>query len=241
MKHSSAEIIMGDGMVNAAALRAQGMDDGVVKGSEVESAALLENMSPPGAIPRLPPLLEKRRLSIPLIDQLFTIEAVYDKVMVYQLDAVDMLEGKAGKGSKIWAPERTSEREHAEAPRAVIISAGTDALDNLRSHGMDLGHIIIMQREAPYGIRVATVGGKKRVLMILSAGDICASEDLSFEMDAGRCEAYYDTEEDTHKYRDPRTGDAWSPEFVHEDREKVEKASAKPAVSNRKPRKRMGV
>lgn len=240
--NSNAEILLGSGKRGTAALLAQGMNEGVVKRSEVESAALLDNMSAPGGILGLPPLLEKRRLSIPLIDQLFTIEAVYDKILVYQLSAIDMLEGTAGKNSLIMAPAMTSHREHAEAPRAIIISAGTDALDNLRSHGMDLGHIIIMQREAPYGIRVATVGGKKRILMILDAGDICGSEDLSFEMSAGRCESYYDTKENTHKYRDPRTGNAWSPEFVHEDREKVEKSSKKKAaVKSKSPRKRMGM
>ena len=68
----------------------------------------------------------------------------------------------------------------------IIVSAGTDALDNLRSHGMDLGHIVSIIREAPYGIRMATVYGKKHVLMIINVGDICASEDLAFEMREGR-------------------------------------------------------
>lgn len=107
---------------------------------------------------------------------------------------------------------------------------------------MDLGHIIIMQREAPHGIRVATVYGEKKVLMILEDGDICGSEDAAIEIAAGRCESFYDTEQNEHKYRDPRTGDAWDPEFVHEDREKVEKAAKKKApVARSTPRVRMGM
>lgn len=255
--HSSAEtIIMGTEKVEISALKAQGMDERVVKRQEEESAAILENMSPPGAFPWLPPLLEKRRLSMGLVDQLFTVQACYHKLFVWQLDAIDMLDGMAGKGSKIHVPGFTEDREHAETPRAIIISAGIDALDSLRSHGMDLGHIIIMQREAPHGIRVATVYGEKKVLMILEDGDICGSEDLAFEIAAGRCESFYDTEENVHKYRDPRTKDAWDPELVHMGREQVEKAAGKKAwddmkaemrgnksepVKKRTPRVRMGM
>lgn len=247
MKDSSAAaIILGSGKVNVVDLEAQGMDDGVIEKSKRESEAIAEHMSPPGAL-GLPPLLEARRLSIGLIDELFAVEAVYSRLLLYQLFAKDMLEGKVGTGSRIHAPEYVVDQEHREAPRMIIISAGTDALDYLRSHGMDVGHIVTIAREAPYGIRVAFVGGKKRSLMIVEAGDVCASEDLSFEMRAGRCESFYDTEENTHKLRDPRTGDAWSPEFLHEDRVAVEKgarkmlkAAPKKAGKRKTPRIRQG-
>lgn len=232
--HSNAEIILGTGKRDPDVLRAQGMDATVVKRQEAESAAILENMSPPGAFPWLPPLLEKRRLSMGLVDQLFTVQACYHKLFVWQLDAIDMLDGMAGQGSSIHAPGFTNDREHKETPRAIIIAAGIDALDSLRSHGMDLGHIIIMQREAPHGIRVATIFGEKKVLMILEDGDICGSEDLAFEIAAGRCESFYDTEQNVHKYRDPRTKEAWDPELVHEGREQVEKAVGEKAWEDTK-------
>ena len=106
---------------------------------------------------------------------------------------------------------------------------------------MDLGHIIIMQREAPHGIRVATIFGEKKVLMILEDGDICGSEDLAFEIAAERCESFYDTEQDVHKYRDPRTKEAWDPQLVHAGREEVEAAAALVPVKKRTPRVRMGM
>ena len=208
-------------------LRAQGMDEGLIKGAEAVSKAVLKHMSPPGAL-GLPPLLEKRRLEMGLIDELFLQQATYQRLLLWALDPLEYEGGTSGD-SGLYLPGKTIAREAAEAPRALIVSAGIDALDFLRSHGMDVGHIVTMCQECPYGIRVGIVSGKEFKLRIVDAGDIVASEDLGYEIREGRCEAFYDEGQNTHKYRDPRTGEPWSPEYMLEDREKSKKKTRKKA------------
>jgi hypothetical protein len=217
-------------------LRAKGADSSMVSASERESKAIADRMSSPGSL-GLPPLLEARRLELGLIDELFGQSAVYQRVLIWQLPPTELSGGTIGN-SGLYVPAKTLSREKEEAPRAIVISAGTDALDILRSHGMDLGHIVTICREAVYGIRVAYVGGRQHRLTIIDVGDICASEDLAIEVAAGRCETFWDTGQESHKLRDPRTGEAWAPEFLYEDRQLKVPGSPKPTDKPRANRRR---
>lgn len=200
-------------------LIAQGMSPELVKESERKHKEISKHISPPGSL-GLNDLLDERRLQIGLPDQCFLQKAVYNRLLIWQMDPLEFAGGTAGT-SGLYVPEKTMDRESKQAPRALIVSAGVDALDILRCHGMDVGHIVTMIREAPFGIRVAIIAGEHFSLTILDAGDICASEDLGVEMLSGRCESFYDDVEHVHKLRDPRTGEAWSPEHLFEERAKV--------------------
>jgi hypothetical protein len=76
-------------------------------------------------------------------------------------------------------PESVKQREKNRAPNGIIVSAGLKALDQLRSHGIDLGHRVLFAHTAPYHIRYDTVLGVEQHLIILLAGDIIGSEDLA--------------------------------------------------------------
>ena len=138
-------------------------------------AAIRRRMSPKGAL-GLPALLEERRLEFGITDKAFHAQAVYDRVFVFQLP---MVHGDKFEGTSLYMPDTTKQREMNGAPRGVIISAGALALDSLRSNGVDLGHVVLFVNAAPYHIRYDTIGGKAAHLIVLTAGDVVASEDLT--------------------------------------------------------------
>jgi hypothetical protein len=76
-------------------------------------------------------------------------------------------------------PESVKQREKNKAPAGIIVSAGLSALDQLRSHGVDLGHKVLFCHTAPYHIRYDSVLGVEQHLIILQACDIIGSEDLA--------------------------------------------------------------
>lgn len=132
-------------------------------------------MSPPGAL-GLDAALEKARLEHGIPDSAFKIQAVFDRVLVLQ---VAMQDGETYKDSKIILAETTRDREMRKAPNGIIVSAGLKALDILRSNGMDLGHKIIFTHSAPYFVRFDNILGQDQHLVVLQAGQITASYDLS--------------------------------------------------------------
>lgn len=134
-----------------------------------------QRMSPKGAL-GLSTLLDERRLEYGITDKAFEAQAVYDRVFVFQLP---MVHGDKFEGSSLYMPDTTKHREMNGAPRGIIISAGPLALDSMRSNGVDLGHIILFVNAAPYHIRYDTIGGKFKNLIVLTAGDVVASEDLT--------------------------------------------------------------
>lgn len=201
------------GKVDADAFRESGVDKRVSTRAERISAEYLKHMSPAGAL-NLQPLLDKRRLEFGIVDELFSVDAVYQRLLLWQIIPGEYEEGTFGKGSLVQMSDQQQARELREAPRGIIVSAGTDALDFLLSHGMDVGNIVWICEEAPYGIQVAIVASKRQKLMIVDVGDICASEDLATARAAGECQVVLDliSEPDnpSHKLVDAE-GKPWSP------------------------------
>jgi len=74
-------------------------------------------------------------------------------------------------------PDQAKSREMREAPRGIILNAGLLALDNLQSHGMDLGFVVSFITNAPWRMRVDTIGGNDVYALVLRDGDIIGSED----------------------------------------------------------------
>ena|SRR6187399_298842 len=179
--------------------------------AERRSAVMRKRMSPPGAL-GLPKLLDERRLEFGITDGAFSRQAVFDRVFLWQ---IPMQKGdKFESDSLIHMPESVQQREKARAPQGIIVSAGLRALDQLRSHGIDLGHKILFCHAAPYHIRYDSVLGLEQHLIIVLAGDIIGSEDLATNLRTRevRCLPRRNEENNTvdHVFIDER-GDAWLP------------------------------
>lgn len=132
----------------------------------------------------LPPLLEARRLEHGIPAGAFAYQAVYNRILVWQLPA-DEAETYVS-GGRIVKTGRTKQYERDTAARGIIVSAGLSSLDYLRSNGMDLGHKISFVRLSPMRDICDTVGrGIEQEVLILQAGDIVASFDLAANLKSG--------------------------------------------------------
>lgn len=144
---------------------------------------LKASMSPAGAL-NLPPLIDARRLEYGLPDSAFSVQASFETVYVWQ---IPIYSGDTfSASSKILKPDQTKSREAKESPRGIIVSAGLTALDALRSHGMDVGHIVTIIKLAPYRVYFDIRGGKQDNLLDLRVGDIHGSLDTSELLRAGK-------------------------------------------------------
>jgi len=194
------------GRLDLDSLRQQGVDQDLLDRCERESKAILDQISPAGAF-GLPKLLDERRVEHGIIDGAFEVEAVYNRVFIWQLPAKDFLLGTYGTNSAIIAPQRVQSKQNHEAPRGIIVSAGLNSLDALRSHGMDLGHIVTLLREVPFRLCVGYAASKEQQLLVVAAGDISGSEDLALSRREGTvCTVLNET--GTHSLTDAQ-GKSW--------------------------------
>jgi hypothetical protein len=176
---------------------------------------LRKRMAPKGSL-GLSPLLDARRLECGIPNGAFKQQAVFDRIYLHQL-AEDNKETYGD--TQIVMPETVRERKQHEAPRGVIVSAGLKALDNLKSNGIDVGHIVRFIRLSPWRMPIENICGVDKYIMILRDGDITGSEDLSEALRKGECEIkvreYKDEEgvlQRCHMYLN-KDGDIWEPEM----------------------------
>lgn len=128
-------------------------------------------------LPRpLPELLEARRKEFAIPDCCFTRVAAFGRVLLYQIHDKD--HEKVAPGSMLWAPQRLQDKNKAEAPRGVIVTAGLKSLDFLWANGMDLGSVVNFVRMSPWRMPVGHIAGKEITLHVVRVGDIVACEDL---------------------------------------------------------------
>lgn len=167
-------------------------------------------ISPKGAL-GLPPLLDERRLSYGIVDAAFATQPVFERLMVYQLPAH---EGETFmEGGRIIAPDTSRNYMRRECPRGILLSAGLGALDAIRSHGIDLGHIVVTISTVPFRLVVDYVDGKPFEVLLMMAGDLVGSEDLGATMRSGEVRVVSVSEDDgprTHRYEDME-GNSWDP------------------------------
>jgi hypothetical protein len=167
-----------------------------------------KHFSPPGAL-GLSPLLDAKRIKHGIPDSAWRSQAVFNKILVWQLP-ID--ESDTYGGGLIQKTETQKKRELSEAPRGVIVSAGLQALDELRSHGVDVGHTVFFTHLAPFRKRLPTIAGREPVLVILHAGDIFDSEELADNLKA-RVVRTLTREVDgvIQHFHCDATGKAWNP------------------------------
>jgi hypothetical protein len=165
------------------------------------SDEIAARISPPGAL-GLPPLLDQRRIEHSLVDEIFDLQAVFDRVFVYQLDPEWAQQDTFTKGGKIIKTQNTKERERKEAPFGILISAGQAARDVLHSNGMELGHIVGFIRLSPWAMPVAMVNNKQVPIMMLRVADLLGSYDLTKSLRADKGVIVLDPGSQQHLYVD---------------------------------------
>jgi len=159
----------------------------------------------------LGPLVDRKRRQYGIPDEAFFSQcAVFNRVLVAQIPEE---EGDTYEGSVILKTEIAKKRDLVEAPRGVIVSAGLQALDELRSNGIDIGHTVGFTRLAPFRRPFATIGGERLTLIVLVAGDIVDSEDLGQALKSRRARVVAKPNEEgvmIHQFVD-ENGKVWSP------------------------------
>lgn len=104
----------------------------------------------------------------------------FDRVFVYPIDTADQPTATA---AGIILADVTKER--ANAQRGLLIMAGAKGVEELYSHGIGIGDIVITARLSPWSRMWLDPEGRQHRVLILTAGDITASEDLATAYDKG--------------------------------------------------------
>lgn len=174
------------------------LEDLVRKDQEAIARAdvIKSRISPAGAL-KLPPLLDERRLHYGIPDGAFSGFCLYDRIYVAQINDGD---GKFGD-TMLYMPQKSAEREAAQAPRGLIVAAGLLALDNLRSNGSDLGHIVHFVRASIWRRVVDVVNGKEIDVIVLRDGDLTADEDVERMRRSGEMTIEWDEKQRRHYWR----------------------------------------
>ncbi len=184
--------------------------DRAASGLAVPTETLLKHMKPPGEL-GLPRLLDEKRIMWGIPDAAFTTaQATFNKVLVWQ---IPLSQSETYEGTSIIKTQTTQRRDRMEAPRGIIISAGLQALDQLKSHGVDVGHTVGFCRVAPFRRQFTTIGGVALYLIILHASDIIDSEDLCHALRSRQARVISMEQPDgasSHVYID-ENGKQWQP------------------------------
>jgi hypothetical protein len=146
---------------------------------------------------RMRDLLERRRLEYAIPDGAFRQQAMGWRVLLWQLP---LWEGNTYQGTSILMTEQTKSRKVDEAPRGVIVSAGLEALDYLRSNGSDVGHIVNFLQLGPWRLPIDSIEGKQHYLVITHGADLIGDEDLQKALNAGYLTCEWSTEHQCHGY-----------------------------------------
>jgi hypothetical protein len=137
---------------------------------------LLKSLHPRGYY-NIPMLLDERRFDYGIPNGAFEQFPVFDKVYIWQVTTQERR--TYSEGGAVLKPDAVISSDQNTAPRGVIVSAGLQALDSLRSTGIDLGHIVRFKKFAPFIQPVAEIHGRHLTVMVIRDGDIVASEDLA--------------------------------------------------------------
>lgn len=142
-----------------------------------------EKMSPEGAL-GLPPKLEAARLRHGIPDGFFRTQAVFDRIFVFPLDPFD--QDEKIPGTSLYRPQLTKQKDLQEGYRGVLISAGLSAADRLMSHGIELGDIVMTNKNVPFARRVEQLEGFDMFVLVMRDGDLAGDETQREDMRAGR-------------------------------------------------------
>lgn len=148
------------------------------------TALIKEHMSPPGAL-GLPPALEAQRLKYGITDAFFKVQASFDRIFVFPIDAEDGDKAEKTTGG-IYKPSTTKLRDKQEGNRGVLISAGLTAMDRLMSHGIEIGDIVITNKNVPFARRCESISNEALHYLVMRDGDLAGSETLMDRIRSGK-------------------------------------------------------
>lgn len=155
------------------------LEDPELKKAKRRSALIKERMGPPGAL-KLPPLLEAARLKYGIPDGAFKSQASFDRIYVWP---IEMFDGEATfRGTSIIKPMLSQRKDMQEGHRGVLISAGLIALDHLKSHGIELGHIVSTNKNVPFARRCEQLEAEDMFYLVMRDADLAGSETLAQEL-----------------------------------------------------------
>lgn len=142
-----------------------------------------EQMSPPGAL-GLPPLLEAQRLKYGIVDGAFKTQALFDRIHVFPIDHEEgeLVEKTAGG---LYKPAVTKLKDKQEGNRGVLISAGLTAMDRLMSHGVQIGDIVITNKNVPFARRCGDIQMHAMHYLVMRDADLASDETLMERIRAG--------------------------------------------------------
>jgi hypothetical protein len=167
---------------------------------------LLASLAPRGTF-NIPDLLDERRFEYGIHNGCFEHFPLYDKVYIWQLN---MTERRTySEGGAILKPDARIAHDRNTAPRGIIVAAGLQALDSLRSSGCDIGHIVRFKKFSPFMQPIGEVKGVVLDVMVIRDGDIVSSEDLAKEYHARKL-AVVNAAQDgiSYDFRFARTSDS---------------------------------
>jgi len=171
-----------------------GVDDAGLKFSvdEAYQEERRQHVSPRGEL-WLPPYadqarLEKRRLEYSIPDQTFYAQPFADRIWVHQLPSTHR--GTFVPGGKLVMTDEAREYSDHYATRGVLVGAGLTAAETLASHGIFVGHIIRFTSTVVRKNDIVIFPNSARVffVLVMTAGDISASEDTWDDLRSGRLE-----------------------------------------------------
>lgn len=171
---------------------------------------LLASLAPKGTY-NIPLLLDERRFEYGIPNGAFEQYPVFDKVYVWQITLTERR--TYAEGGTVLKPDAVIAADQNTAPRGIIVSAGLQALDSLRSTGIDVGHIIRFKKFSPFIQPIAEIQGKSLSVMVIRDGDIVSSEDLARSYHA-REVSIVNVANDNHGY-DHRFAREKSGDIVH--------------------------
>lgn len=134
------------------------------------------HMSPPGAL-GLPPLLEAHRLKYGITDGALASQALFDRIHVFPIDGADGERAEKTEGG-LYKPELTKLKDKQEGNRGVLISAGLTAMDRLMSHGVQLGDVVVTNKNVPFARRCEDILDRALYYLVMRDADLASSESL---------------------------------------------------------------
>lgn len=135
-------------------------------------------MSETVKIPLMNATLESRMAKYGLV--MPTFAPTYDRIFVHPLPNDDQPDTTSGG---IVIPTVT--KDSANAQRGVLLMAGPTAIEQLYSHGISLGDIVITSRFSPLQRKYFSHDRKPGVVLIARAAEIVGSEDLLTKLQSG--------------------------------------------------------
>lgn len=122
-------------------------------------------------IPQRPPKLLQRMEELKIELPLFT--PIFDRIFVYPLDKAQQPESTSGG---IILPDQM--RAKLGAQRGVLIMAGPRAVEQLWSHGVCIGDIVVTARLSPWERTYFSKDHRPHRVLVLRASEVVGSEDL---------------------------------------------------------------